>query len=207
MAYTREHRSLSSLFLVFWLRLAVVLATPLSQAVKISRRAVIIPNNGDIWNHSTQSNRSDLVLPPTLPRDIRVLNYNVPDTNVDMEFILFLRDPIEASVLKQALGSGVFRVRDRLLTQGDDWLPRRDDPYFSIVPGKCIVRIESVKTASGRSSMTYKTLLAAFVGMWNLLHVEDQDWEASFRIQVAGLTAGHGTVRVPELPGPEISGE
>lgn len=124
-----------------------------------------------------------------------------------MEFILFLRDPIEDSVLKQALGLGVFRVRDRLLTQGDDWLPRRDDPYYSNVTGKCTVRVESVKTTSGRSSMTYKTLLAAFVGMWNLLYVEDQEWEASFRIQVAGLTAGHGTVRVPELPGSEISRE
>ncbi|KAL8988087.1 MAG: hypothetical protein Q9177_002783 [Variospora cf. flavescens] len=179
MPYTRENRSLSSLRLLFWLRLALVLATPLNQVVKTSRRDVVIPNTGNIWNHSMQSNRSDLVLPPTLPRDIRVINYNVPDTNVDIEFILFLRDPIEDSVLKQALGLGVFRVRDRLLTQGDDWLLRRDDPYFSIVPGKCIVRIESVKTASGRSSMTYKTLLAAFVGMWNLLYVEGQEWEGA----------------------------
>ncbi|KAL8648964.1 MAG: hypothetical protein Q9210_004680 [Variospora velana] len=209
MAYTRDRRSLTSLYLLFliWLRLALVLATPLNQAVKTSRRDVVIPDTGDIWSHSKQSNRSDLVLPPTLPPDIRILKYNVPETNVDMEFILFLRDPIEGSVLQAALSQGVIRVRDRLITEGDDWLLRRDDPYYSVVPGRCIVRIESSKTASGRSSMTYKTLLAAFVGMWNRLYVEGEEWEASFRIQVAGLIAGHGTVRVTELPGPEITGE
>ncbi|KAL9031288.1 MAG: hypothetical protein Q9196_000670 [Gyalolechia fulgens] len=132
--------------------------------------------------------------------DMRIIQYTVPETNIDIEFVLFLHDPIEGPAFELAIKQGVQRVRDRLVDQGDEWLPRNDDPYFSAVPGKCSIRVSSIKTEGGRSRMTYKTLLAAFLGMWNALYVQGEEWEVSFRIQVAGLTAGHGTVRVPEAP-------
>ncbi|KAL9002127.1 MAG: hypothetical protein Q9188_004929 [Gyalolechia gomerana] len=146
-------------------------------------------------------NRTNSTLTPTNAPEIRVLHYNVPESNVDMEFVLFLDHPMDDSAFGLALRQGIVRIRDRLVIQGDDWLTRDDDPFLSIVPGECSIWIDSLKTATGRSSMTYKTLLAAFVGLWNRLYVERQEWEVSFRIQVAGLTAGYGTVRVPQGPG------
>lgn len=59
------------------------------------------------------------------------------------------------------------------------------------------MRIGSEKTDSGRSKMTYKTLFAAFVGLWNRLYVEKEPWAVSFKIQVAGMVAGHGSIKVP----------
>ncbi|KAI4173450.1 MAG: hypothetical protein LQ343_002983 [Gyalolechia ehrenbergii] len=162
----------------------------------------------DSTDHNVQltisriSNRTNSTLTPTNAPEIRILHYNVPETNVDMDFILFLDQPIDDSAFGLAIRQGILRIRDRLVSQGDAWLTRDDDPYLSTVPGECTVRIDSLKTATGRSSMTYRTLLAAFVGLWNRLYVERQEWEVSLRIQVAGLMAGYGTVWVPR--GPEL---
>ncbi|KAL8936160.1 MAG: hypothetical protein Q9216_005079, partial [Gyalolechia sp. 2 TL-2023] len=108
---------------------------------------------------------------------IRILHYIVPETNVELEFILFLRDPIESDIFSLAIQQGIQEIRGHLIYEGDGWLKQEDDPFFSIVPGRCSVRVDSVKRASGRSNITYKTLLASFVGMWNRLYVEEEEWE------------------------------
>ncbi|KAI4086087.1 MAG: hypothetical protein LQ344_007865 [Seirophora lacunosa] len=139
---------------------------------------------------SNRTNNNNHLSPPTaliLPPDIRILHYTVPETNVDLEFILFLRDPVDPPAFKQAIWQGVAAVRDHIIDHGDGWLVLgRDDPYYSTVPGRCVVKIDSRKTESGRSSLTYKTLLAAFVGLWNRLYVEGEEWEGAGVVRVGG---------------------
>lgn len=99
-----------------------------------------------------------------------------------------------------ALLSGMHWIRNRLLNKGDDWLDKEDDPFVSSVPGRCFIQIVTKKMDTGRSRMTYRTLLRVLEGMWAVLYAGGLDLESCLRIHVAGLLAGFGSVRVDARP-------
>ena len=113
-----------------------------------------------------------------------------------MDVVLFIHHPIERAALGAAIFSGRRWLEGRLDEKGDDWLSDQDDPYVSVVPGKCYIRLDSKKTASGRSSMTYRTLLSVFEGLWAAIYLEGREFELSMRIHVAGQLAGYGAIRI-----------
>lgn len=137
--------------------------------------------------------------------DVRLEHYEVPHTNIDIDILLFLRDPMDREALGLTLRHGISWTQARIENQGDAWLAKDDDPFYSTAQGKCFIRIDAQKTASGRSMMTYKTLLAVFLGLWNALFLTREEWAVSFRFQVAGMTAGHGAIADHSLIGPAIS--
>ncbi|KAL8847236.1 MAG: hypothetical protein Q9221_007723 [Calogaya cf. arnoldii] len=117
---------------------------------------------------------------------MRLIHQSVPNTNIDLDILLFLLHPIDHRALGLSLHHGISWTQNRLDNLGDDWLSRDDDPFYSTVRGKCSVRIDARKTESGKSMMTYKTLLGAFLGLWQALYLDEEEWAVSFRVKVAG---------------------
>ncbi len=143
---------------------------------------------------------SAVTSPTNLTFPVREINYNVPQTNIGIDFIIFLENPIERQPMGAALLSGIRSIRDRLREKGDDWLAKEDDPFVSSVPGRCFIQIVTKKMSTGRSRMTYRTLLRVLEGMWAVLYAGGLDMESCLRIHVAGLLAGFGSVRVEPRP-------
>ncbi|KAI4190615.1 MAG: hypothetical protein LQ348_003629 [Seirophora lacunosa] len=101
-----------------------------------------------------------------------------------------MENPIDRRAMGAAILSALQWIRERLRDKGDDWLDHEDDPFLSTVVGRCYIQIVTTKTETGRSRMTYRTLLTVFEGIWNALYVERLTMEACSRIHVAGLLAG-----------------
>ncbi|KAI4167197.1 MAG: hypothetical protein LQ343_007409 [Gyalolechia ehrenbergii] len=133
--------------------------------------------------------------------EVREFTYEVPGTNTALDFIVFLDSPVEHQALGAAILSPIQWINKRIRDRGDGWLDHEDDPFESTVSGRCFIQIVSKKTNTGRSRMTYRTLLSVFEGMWNVLYASRQDLESCLRIRVAGLLAGFGTIRVEEPTG------
>ncbi|KAI4242041.1 MAG: hypothetical protein L6R40_004268 [Gallowayella cf. fulva] len=88
-------------------------------------------------NHSS----GNITSPPTRPNaDVRLIHYTVPDTNIDIDFLLFLHDPIDHDALRIALRHGLSWLTTRIHSRGDDWLSMEDDPFRSIVPSECSIQ-------------------------------------------------------------------
>lgn len=179
------------------LQFNILLATPLKPAANASPPDTIysfrVGNNSIIPG---QRNTKE---------DVRIVHYQVPHTNIDIDILLFLLDPMDREALGLTLRHGISWTQARIENQGDAWLAKDDDPFYSTAQGKCFIRIDAQKTASGRSMMTYKTLLAVFLGLWNALFLTREEWAVSFRFQVAGMTAGHGAIADHSLIGPVTS--
>ncbi|KAL9630300.1 MAG: hypothetical protein Q9204_004792 [Flavoplaca sp. TL-2023a] len=137
--------------------------------------------------------------------EVRLIHYSLPHTNIDLDILLFLEDPLSRPALGRTIHQAISRAQARLDILGDDWLSGSDDPFLvtNTVSGKCFLRIESRKE-SGRSRMTYKTLVGVFLGLWNVLYMEHEAWAVSLRVMVAGVVAGHGAIADHELLGPGI---
>lgn len=150
-----------------------------------------------IANVVSISNATNLV--SALRADAEVFSYEILGTDVSMDVVLFLHHPIERAALGAAIFSARRWLQNRLEEKGDDWLSDEDDPYVSTVPGKCYIRMDSKKTATGRSSMTYRTLLSVFEGLWGAIYLERQELELSLRVNVAGQLAGYGAIRVGDF--------
>lgn len=125
-----------------------------------------------------------------------MFKYDVHGTNVAIDFILFLDKPIEHHPIGLAILQGKNFVEQRLSEKGDDWLAKEDEPIVSTVLHECWLRIDSKRTPDGRSRLTYKTLLAVFDGLWNVLYLLRNDSAGSMRIKVADLLAGYGAIAV-----------
>lgn len=134
-----------------------------------------------------------------LRADAEVFSYEIPGTDISIDVVLFIYHPIERAALGAAIFSGRRWLEGRLGEKGDDWLNDEDDPYLSAVPGRCYIRMDSKKTPSGRSSMTYRTLLSVFEGLWAVIYLERRDYELSLRIHVAGQLAGYGAIRIRDV--------
>ncbi|KAL8835313.1 MAG: hypothetical protein Q9170_003368 [Blastenia crenularia] len=130
---------------------------------------------------------------------VREFPYDVPGTNTVLDFVVFLENPIERQALEVTILRAIQWILNRL-DKGDSWLDKKDDPFVSAVPGRCYIQIMSKKTSTGRSRMTYRTLLSVFKGLWHALYIPRLDFETCLRIQVAGLLAGFGFVRVEDVP-------
>ena len=128
--------------------------------------------------------------------DAEVFSYDVLGTDVSIDVVLFIHHPIERAALGAAIFTGRRWLESRLEEKGDDWLSDEDDPYLSAVLGRCYIRIDSKKNASGRANMTYRTLLSVFEGLWAAIYLERREQELSLRIQVAGQLAGYGAIRI-----------
>ena len=131
-----------------------------------------------------------------------MLTYDVYGTNVAVEFILYLKNPIDRQALGRAIQTGKQRLWNRLKEEGDDWLAGEDDPFISTTAKECWIRVDSVKGPGGRSRLTYRTLLAVFEAFWNVLYLLRNEKEGSMRIKVAEILAGYAAARVS---GPESS--
>lgn len=129
---------------------------------------------------------------------VRAFTYDVVGTNVAVDFIQNLDEPIERDVLGLVILNAKAWLRRRLKNEGDDWLPPENDPFASVVADLCHIRIDSVRSDTGRSRMTYTTLLSVMEALWNVMYLTRAESEAVIKIHVAGILAGHGAVTVKE---------
>ncbi|KAI4194617.1 MAG: hypothetical protein LQ350_007672 [Teloschistes chrysophthalmus] len=88
--------------------------------------------------------------------------YNIPYSNIDVDFIVWLKKPVDRQSLGLAILSGQRYLRNRIITGGERWIQAEDDPFVSIIPNHIWLRNDSTKTASGRTKMTYVTLLRVY---------------------------------------------
>ncbi|KAI4232281.1 MAG: hypothetical protein LQ349_003142 [Xanthoria aureola] len=182
-AFRQAHR-----YLLILLHLNLLFATPLKPTAKAPPPATL--------NGSRTGNDSILPKPsyPKVNEDVRLIHYDVPHTNINIDILLFLSEPLDREALGRTLNHAISWIGTRLQNQGDDWLAKDDNPFYSTAQGKVFLRIDSLKTPNGRSMLTYRTLLAVFGGLWTELFVGKEPWAASFRINVAGITAAHGAL-------------
>ncbi|KAI4087373.1 MAG: hypothetical protein LQ339_008907 [Xanthoria mediterranea] len=187
MVSTRAFRHFHR-YLLILLHLHLLVAKPLTPAAKAPLPATL--NAFRIGNNS--------ILPkpgyPKVNEDVRLIRYDVPHTNIDIDILLFLSEPLDREALGRTLNHAISWAGTRLRNQGDDWLANDDNPYYSTAQGKVFMRIDSKTTPNGRSLLTYRTLLAVFGGLWTELFIGKEPWAASFRINVAGITAAHGAL-------------
>ena len=87
------------------------------------------------------------------------------------------------------------------MNKGGGWLDPEDDPFITYMVGQCWIRMDSVKTASGRSRLTYKTMLAVYHAYWVVFITMNHAKEGAMRVKVAGILAGYGAMGV-KVPGP-----
>ncbi|KAL8953163.1 MAG: hypothetical protein Q9222_000984 [Ikaeria aurantiellina] len=172
-----------------------VLAFPLDSGLSRISRGVSISAE----NATTLSSKA-IGLPSPANPETRVFTYDVFETDVSIDFILFLRHPLERQALGAAIYSGRRWLYNRIDEEGDDWVQDEDDPFVSTVPGRCYIRVDSLKTNTVRRRLTYRTLLTVFDGLWQALYLGRQEQELSMRIKVAGLIAGHGAIRKNAVP-------
>ena len=123
----------------------------------------------------------------------------MPETNLDIDFILWVEKPINRDALARTLLIGKVRVLERLRDEGDDWLTAEDDPFEVSMPERCYLRIDSAKASDGRRLMTYQTLWNVFQGLWEVLFLGKEEKEGSLRIKVANIIAGHGAISAKEI--------
>ncbi|KAI4180888.1 MAG: hypothetical protein L6R41_006964 [Letrouitia leprolyta] len=155
----------------------------------------------EIWNATADSRSANNPHPFPQNYNVREFTYEVPHTNTALDLIIFLDNPIEHTPFGVAVRSGIYRIKNRLNSpKGDSWLDNEDDPFISTIPHKCHIQIMSKKMESGRSRMTYRTLLNIFEGLWEALYEEAFEFETCFRVRVSGLLAGFGIVRVEDVP-------
>ncbi|KAG6999210.1 hypothetical protein G7Y79_00036g071660 [Physcia stellaris] len=187
-------RRCAASFLAFQILLfEFLLATPFYPRLGNSLQQIHAP----IGNLTTSGNATNLL--SALRTDAEVFSYEILGTDVSMDVVLFIHHPVERAALGAAIFSGRRWLETRLQEKGDDWLSDEDDPYLSIVPERCYIRVDSKKTRSGRSSMTYRTLLSVFEGLWAVIYLGRRDYELSLRIHVAGQLAGYGAIRIREV--------
>ena len=192
MVSTRASRQLPRCLLIL-LHLNLLFATPLKPAANAP------PAN--ILDAFPIGNNSILPKPsyPKVDEDVRLIRYDVPHTNIVIDILLFLSDPLDREALGRTLNHAISWTGTRLKNQGDDWLSKDDNPFYSTAQGKVFMRIDSQKTANGRSMLTYRTMQAVFGGLWTELFIGKKPWAASFRINVAGITAAHGALAGHDL--------
>ncbi|CAL8578053.1 hypothetical protein XPA_003855 [Xanthoria parietina] len=185
MVSTRASRHLPCCLLIL-LHLNLLFAKPLKPAANAP------PAN--ILNAFRIGNNSILPKPgyPKVDEEVRLIRYDVPHTNIDIDILLFLSEPLDREALGRTLHHAISWTGTRLKTQGDDWLANDDNPFYSTAQGKVFMRIDSQKTENGRSMLTYRTMQAVFGGLWTELFIGKAPWAASFRINVVGITVGHG---------------
>lgn len=120
-----------------------------------------------------------------------------------IEFVLYLERPVERHALARALLNGKIKIQDHLNAYGDSWLEAEDDPYISASPEECYIRVEATVAPSGRTRMTYRTLLRIYDAYWTVLYLSRMENEGTMRITVADQVAGYGIIRVkdPTKPG------
>lgn len=125
---------------------------------------------------------------------------------MEIDFLLFEDKPIDRPALGLAIFTGKQYLKNRLEKQGDDWLADEDDPFISVQPGLCWIRNDAAKTSSGRSRMTYRTLLTVYEAYWNVLFLSRNERESSMRIHVAGQLSGYAAVTIND-PAPSSGHE
>ncbi|KAL8737570.1 MAG: hypothetical protein Q9181_001548 [Wetmoreana brouardii] len=172
----------------------------LSVESSLSRGTIHASDNANLTTPALKTTTSPLL---TSSRNgFRVFAIDVPGTNVALEFILFEHRPINRLALKLAIETGHQWLEKRLIEKGDDWLAPDDDPFISFMMGKCVLRIDSVKAPSGRSRLTYRTLLSVYEGYHVAFISERNERQGTIRIKVADIIAGHGSASTehPKMP-------
>ncbi|KAL8795136.1 MAG: hypothetical protein Q9182_007565, partial [Xanthomendoza sp. 2 TL-2023] len=120
------------------------------------------------------------------------LTYEVPMTNIAVEFFLYDDRPLDRVGLRLAILKGQTWLRERLATKGDDWLSPTHNPFESFTQGHCFLRIDSLKAPNGRPRMTYKTVLAIYDAFSEVFVARRNEMEAAMRMKVADIVVGHG---------------
>ena len=126
----------------------------------------------------------------------RTFTYEVPMTNIAVEFALFDDHPLDGVAVQKAINSGQHRLLAHLATHGDEWLLATDNPFISFIHEKCFIRIDSLKSPNGRLRMTYRTVLAIYVAYAEVFIQQGNDVEGVMRMSVADIIVGHGIVAV-----------
>lgn len=132
------------------------------------------------------------------------LDYRVPYSNIDIDFILWIDKPVDRQSLELAILSGQRSIRNRIISQGEDWIQPEDDPFVSVIPDEIWLRNDSSKTYGGRRRMTYTTLLRVYEAYWRVLFYGKRNCEASMQIKVANVIAGHAALST-KAPDPASS--
>ncbi|KAL8659918.1 MAG: hypothetical protein Q9202_006899 [Teloschistes flavicans] len=132
------------------------------------------------------------------------LDYRVPYSNIDIDFILWIDKPVDRQSLELAILSGQRFIRNRIISQGEDWIQPEDDPFVSVIPDEIWLRNDSSKTYGGRRRMTYTTLLRVYEAYWRVLFYGKRNCEASMQIKVANVIAGHAALST-KAPDPASS--
>ena len=135
-----------------------------------------------------------LTSPSALPP--RTFTYEVPMTNIEIDFALYDDHPLDREALWLAINSGQQWLREYLAAHGDGWLSPTANPFTSSIHGQCFVRIDSLKAPNGRLRMTYKTVLAIYEAYAVVLFEQGNEAEGAMRMRVAGIVVGHGSVTV-----------
>ncbi|KAL9589713.1 MAG: hypothetical protein Q9203_001484 [Teloschistes exilis] len=107
--------------------------------------------------------------------------YKIPYSNIDVDFIIWLEKPVDRQSLGLAILSGQRYIRNRIISQGEGWIQAEDDPFLSIIPDHIWLRNDSAKTSSGRSKMTYVTLLRVYEAYMKVLYEGKMCLEASMQ--------------------------
>ncbi|KAL8820906.1 MAG: hypothetical protein Q9223_000956 [Gallowayella weberi] len=195
-----------------WLHQDVVTLLQLLIVLNISLASPLTPNaesspSRDIVAASADA-RSTRLIPPrlwyarwlndstpsltSLSNPPHVLTYEVPMTNVAVEFFLYDDRPLNRVALRLAIKSGQRSLREHLAAKGDDWLSPTHNPFISFTQGQCFLRIDSLAAPNGRLRMTYKTLLAIYDAFLEVFVIQRNEIEAAMRMRVADITVGHG---------------
>lgn len=126
--------------------------------------------------------------------------YRIPYSNIDVDFIIWLKKPVDRQSLGLAILSGQRYIRNHIISQGEGWIQAEDDPFVSIIPDHIWLRNDCAKTSSGRSKMTYVTLLRVYEAYMKVLYDGKMCLEASMQVRVANVVAGHAalSVRAPD---------
>ena len=160
-----------------------------------------IPANSKARPRTTPSRYLTLASP--LPPHVRTLTYEVPMTNIAIDFALYDNHPLDRDALRLAIHSGQQWLRAHLAAHGDDWLAPTHNPFTSSIHGQCYIRVISLKAPNGRSLMTYKTVLAIYDAYAEVFVEQGNEVEGVMRMIVANIIVGHGLVTA-ENPVPDF---
>lgn len=126
----------------------------------------------------------------------RTFTYEVPMTNIAVDFALYDDHPLDRVALGLAIKTSQRWLRAHLAAHGDDWLSPTDNPFISFIIEKCFLRIDSLKAPNGRSRMTYRTVIAIYDAYTEVFLEQGNAVEGAMRMSVAGIIVGHGIITV-----------
>ncbi|KAL8794093.1 MAG: hypothetical protein Q9195_003278 [Heterodermia aff. obscurata] len=173
----------------------------LNGANRLSRETFEASQNAKSAKLSLRTNTPPrLTFPNPLPA--RTFAYDIPMTNIAIEFALFDDHPLNRMALQQTINSGQRWLRAYLEAHGDSWLASKDNPLVSLIPDQCFIRIDSLKAPNGRARMTYKTVLAVYDAFEEIFIEQGNEVEGAMRMSVTDIIVGHGIVTIKN-PAPD----